>query len=82
VLPPKTALTKQKEDPLMARKDLVALYGRLGLIVAAFALVAGIIGGPLLQRIWSPHRMEAEQRDGSALRMPKPPVTLAAEKQG
>ncbi len=66
----------------MARKDLVALYGRLGLIVAAFALVAGIVGGPLLQKIWSPHHTGTEQTDRSALRMPKPLAEPVVGKQG
>jgi hypothetical protein len=35
------------------RKDLVAAYGRLGIAVAAFVLVAGIVGAPLLPKVWS-----------------------------
>ena len=38
----------------MALKELAALYGRVCLIVAAFALVAGIIAGPIVQKILFP----------------------------
>jgi hypothetical protein len=38
----------------MKRRDLIVLYGRLGLIAAAFAFIAGIIAAPVLTRIWSP----------------------------
>lgn len=34
----------------MALKDLAALYGRVALVVLAFAFVAGIIAGPVLQK--------------------------------
>ena len=38
----------------MKRQDLVWVYGRLGLIIAAFALIVGIVGAPLLPWFWSP----------------------------
>lgn len=38
----------------MARKDLMAVYGRLGLIMAAFALVVGIIAAPILPKFGTP----------------------------
>jgi hypothetical protein len=38
----------------MALRDMAALYGRICLIVAAFALVAGIIAGPVLQKVLFP----------------------------
>ena len=34
----------------MTRKDLMATYGRAGLTIAAFALVAGIIAAPVLPK--------------------------------
>ncbi|KLK91812.1 hypothetical protein AA309_18270 [Microvirga vignae] len=34
----------------MALKDLATLYGRVALVVLAFAFVAGIIAGPVLQK--------------------------------
>jgi hypothetical protein len=45
----------------MARKDLIARSGRIGLIIAAFALVAGIVAAPLLQKVWSPPLTLAER---------------------
>ena len=36
----------------MTRRDMAARYGRIGLILAAFALVADIIVQPLWQRLW------------------------------
>lgn len=38
----------------MERKDLVIRCGRFGLLIAAFALISGIIAAPLIERIWSP----------------------------
>ena len=35
----------------MTRKDLMATYGRAGLTIAAFALVAGIIAAPVLPKL-------------------------------
>jgi hypothetical protein len=35
----------------MALRDVLSLYGRIGLIVAAFAFVAGIVAGPVLKKI-------------------------------
>ena len=36
----------------MIRKNLAARYGRVGLILAAFALVAAIIVQPLWRKLW------------------------------
>lgn len=66
----------------MARKDLMAVYGRLGLIVAAFAFIAGIVAGPLLQKIWSPSLTVSERHELPALRLPVVPATLVSDKQG
>ena len=41
-------------------------YGRIGLIIAAFALVTAIVGQPLWERIW-PHLIEVT--DSSQSRM-------------
>jgi hypothetical protein len=35
----------------MALRDVLSLYGRIGLIVAAFAFVAGIVAGPVLEKV-------------------------------
>ena len=50
------------------RKDLVALYGRIGLMMAAFGFVAAIVVGPLLQKAWLSRVEVTEQRDEPALR--------------
>lgn len=33
------------------RRDLMTIYGRLGLTIAAFALIVGIIVAPILPRL-------------------------------
>jgi hypothetical protein len=38
----------------MTHKDRVALYGRIGLILACFAIIAGVVAEPLLRPLWSP----------------------------
>ena len=38
----------------MTRKDRAALYGRIGLILASFAMVGGVVAEPLLRPLWSP----------------------------
>jgi hypothetical protein len=35
----------------MALRDVLSLCGRVGLIVAAFAFVAGIVAGPILEKL-------------------------------
>jgi len=35
----------------MVLKDLVALMGRVALVMLVFAFIAGIIAGPLLQKV-------------------------------
>jgi len=37
----------------MTRMDRVALYGRIGLILASFAIIGGVIAEPLLRPLWS-----------------------------
>lgn len=34
----------------MTRRDLVSVYGRFGLIIAAFVFIAGIIAAPVLPK--------------------------------
>jgi hypothetical protein len=34
----------------MTRRDLVSVYGRFGLIIAAFAFIAGVIAAPILPK--------------------------------
>ncbi len=67
----------------MALRDLAALYGRVCVIVAAFALVAGIIAGPVVQRILFPDTASyARNGSGAPLYPAKPQTTAVAEKQG
>ncbi|EIM28160.1 hypothetical protein [Microvirga lotononidis] len=61
----------------MAFKDMLSLCGRIGLIVVAFAFVAGIIAGPVLERIWS-SRLTVTQNNETPL--PAPPRAPADPK--
>ena len=45
----------------MTRRDRVALGGRIGLILASFAMVGGVIAEPLLRNVW-PARLIVAQR--------------------
>ena len=45
----------------MTRKDRVAFCGRVGLIVASFAVVGGVIAEPFLRNVW-PSRLIVAQR--------------------
>ena len=45
----------------MTRKDAVARYGRIGLIVVAFALVGGVVAAPLLPQVWAPFLVIAQR---------------------
>jgi hypothetical protein len=50
----------------MTHRTTVASYGRIGLIIAAFALVTAIVIQPLRERMWSP---SFEVTDSSQSRM-------------
>jgi len=45
----------------MKRTELLGLYGRLGLIVAAFTLIVGIVGAPLLPWLSPPIAVVAQR---------------------
>lgn len=45
----------------MTRKDRIALYGRVGLVLASFAVIGGVVAEPLLRPLWST-RMTVAQR--------------------
>ena len=45
----------------MSRKDRVALWGRIGLILLSLALIGGIVAEPLLRPLWSPPLTVAQQ---------------------
>jgi hypothetical protein len=65
----------------MAFKDALSLCGRIGLIIAAFVFVAGIIAGPLLQKVWSSRVAVTEHGGQSAPLQPEMP-SKGPEKQG
>ena len=52
----------------MARKDLMVVYGRTGLAIAAFVLVAGIIAAPVLPKLGSSPIVASKPQDEPALR--------------
>ena len=45
----------------MTRKDRVTLYGRIGLILASFAVIGGVIAEPLLRNVWSSRLIVAQR---------------------
>jgi hypothetical protein len=45
----------------MTRKDRIALYGRIGLILASFAVIGGVVAEPLLRPLWAPRLTVAER---------------------
>ena len=58
----------------MAFKDVLSLCGRVGLIVTAFAFVAGIIAGPLLEKVWSSRFTVTEQSADTVAPPPRAPA--------
>ncbi len=66
----------------MAFKDMLSLCGRIGLIMAAFAFVAGIVAGPLLEKVWSSRLTITERGSPPAPALPKAPAGAPPEKQG
>ena len=63
----------------MAFKDVLSLCGRIGLIVTAFAFVAGIVAGPLLDKVWSSRPTTVTQNDNVPVPVaPGPPVVANA----
>ncbi|EIM26640.1 hypothetical protein MicloDRAFT_00031890 [Microvirga lotononidis] len=45
----------------MTQKVRIALYGRIGLVLASFAIIGGVVAEPLLRPLWSP-RLTVAQR--------------------
>jgi hypothetical protein len=66
----------------MAFKDVLSLCGRVGLIVAAFAFVAGIVAGPILERIWSSPVTVTQNNDAPIAIPPKIPTDPQAGRPG
>ena len=45
----------------MTHMDRLTLYGRIGLILASFAVIGGVVAEPLLRPLWPP-RLTLAQR--------------------
>jgi hypothetical protein len=61
-------------------KDLAAAYVRIGLIIAAFALITGIIASPILPRFGSPAVVASKQHQGPAFHRTITPVSFQTDK--
>ena len=79
---PRILQTKQTGGRFMAFKDVLSLCGRVGLIVAAFAFVAGIVAGPLLERVWSARVTVTQNNDTPLPIPPKVPANPQTGKPG
>jgi len=66
----------------MAFKDMLSLCGRIGLIVVAFAFVAGIVAGPILERIWSSRLTVTQNNEMPHPLPPRVPVESKAAEPG
>jgi len=66
----------------MAFKDMLSLCGRIGLIVVAFAFVAGIVAGPILERIWSSHVTVTQNNEPPLSAPPRVPANPKAAEPG
>jgi hypothetical protein len=66
----------------MACKDLIAIYGRLGLIVAVFALVIGIVAEPILPSLGSISVVVSKQKTDPANQLRLTPAALGVDEQG
>ena len=60
----------------MTRKDLMATYGRAGLTIAAFALVAGIIAAPVLPKLGPSPVVASQPQDEPTFRSLVTPASL------
>ena len=61
----------------MALRDVLSLYGRIGLIIAAFVFVAGIVAGPILEKILFSQLTVTERSPQPTL----PPANTPSERQ-
>jgi hypothetical protein len=60
-------------------KDMVAAYARIGLIIAAFTLVTGIIASPILPRVGSPAAVASKQHQGPAFHRAITPASFQTD---
>jgi hypothetical protein len=61
-------------------KDMVAAYARIGLIIAAFALITGIIASPILPGFGSPAVVASKQHDAPAFHRTITPASFQTDK--
>jgi hypothetical protein len=61
-------------------KDLVTAYARIGLIIAAFALVTSIIASPILPRFGSPAVVASKQHQEPAFHRVITPASFQTDK--
>jgi len=66
----------------MAFRNVLSLCGRVGLIVAAFAFVAGIVAGPLVEKLLSARLTVTQNSDAPAPVVPQAPADPKTGKQG
>ncbi|MCB5173694.1 hypothetical protein ACFOYU_11810 [Microvirga sp. GCM10011540] len=57
----------------------MATYWRIGLTVAAFALIAGIIAAPIFPKLGSPDVVASTPHQGPAPRLPVSPASLQTD---
>jgi hypothetical protein len=62
----------------MMGRNLIVVYGRAGLIIGAFVLLAGIIAAPLLPLIGSPVVTASRPQSEPAGRLPITPASFQA----
>jgi hypothetical protein len=60
----------------MTRNDLVGVYGRAGLTIAALTLVAGIIAAPVLPKFGAPAVVVSDLKDEPTFRLRITPASL------
>ena len=61
-------------------RDLVAAYARIGLIIAAFTLITGIIASPILPKFGSPAVVASKQNYEPAFHQAITPASFRADK--
>ena len=60
----------------MIGRDVIAVYGRVGLIIAAFVLVAGIIAAPVLEKLGPSSVVASKPQDEPTFRSLVTPASL------
>jgi hypothetical protein len=61
----------------MTLKELFALYGRIGLILASFGIIGGVVAQPLIRPLWAA-RLTVAQRYADSIQS-DPPYRSAAD---